>query len=69
MKKLLKIEGMSCGHCVMHVQSALENLQGVSSAKVDLLERQALVEGETLDDQALRAAVSDAGYRVVQIIP
>jgi copper chaperone CopZ len=69
MKKLLKIEGMSCGHCVMHVQSALESLPGVTSAKVDLLERQALVEGETLDDQALRAAVSDAGYRVVQIIP
>ncbi len=69
MRKLLKIEGMSCGHCVMHVQSALESLPGVTSAKVDLLERQALVEGDTLDDQALRAAVSDAGYRVVQIIP
>jgi copper chaperone CopZ len=69
MKKLLKIEGMSCGHCVMHVQSALEDIPGVKSAKVDLLERQALVEGDTLDDQALRAAVADAGYRVAQIIP
>lgn len=69
MRKLLKIEGMSCGHCVMHVQSALEDVPGVKSAKVDLLERQALVDGEALDDQALRAAVSDAGYRVVQIIP
>ncbi|HBK58402.1 MAG: heavy-metal-associated domain-containing protein [Rectinema sp.] len=69
MRKLLKIEGMSCGHCVMHVQSALESIPGVKSAKVDLLERQALVEGDALDDQALRAAVADAGYRVVQIIP
>jgi copper chaperone CopZ len=69
MKKLLKIEGMSCGHCVMHVQSALEDIPGVKSAKVDLLERQALVEGDALDDQALRAAVADAGYRVLQIIP
>ncbi len=69
MRKLLKIEGMSCGHCVMHVQSALEDVPGVKSAKVDLLERQALVDGEVLDDQALRAAVSNAGYRVVQIIP
>ncbi len=69
MRKLIKIEGMSCGHCVMHVQSALEDVPGVKSAKVDLLERQALVDGEALDDQALRAAVSDAGYRVVQIIP
>ncbi|OQB96114.1 MAG: Copper chaperone CopZ [Spirochaetes bacterium ADurb.Bin110] len=69
MKKLLKIEGMTCGHCVMHVQSALEGVPGVKSAKVDLLERQAIVEGEQLDDQALRAAVSEAGYRVVEIIP
>jgi copper chaperone CopZ len=53
----------------MHVQSALESIPGVKSAKVDLLERQALVEGDALDDQALRAAVADAGYRVVQIIP
>lgn len=69
MRKLLKIEGMSCGHCVMHVQSALEDVPGVKSAKVDLLERSAMVEGENLNDQALRAAVADAGYKVVSIIP
>jgi len=69
MKKLLKIEGMSCGHCVMHVQAALEEVPGVKSAKVDLLERQAIVEGDNLDDQALRAAIADAGYRVTAIIP
>jgi copper chaperone CopZ len=69
MRKLLKIEGMSCGHCVMHVQSALEDVPGVKSAKVDLMDRSAMVEGETLSDQALRAAVADAGYKVVSIMP
>jgi len=69
MRKLLKIEGMSCGHCVMHVQSALEGVSGVKSAKVDLLERSAMVEGENLNDQTLRAAVADAGYKVVSIMP
>ncbi|MDH7483269.1 MAG: heavy metal translocating P-type ATPase [Spirochaetales bacterium] len=69
MKKLLKIEGMSCGHCVMHVESALESVPGVKSAKVDLLKREAMVEGDNLDDQSLRAAVADAGYRVVSIMP
>ncbi len=69
MRKLLKIEGMSCGHCVMHVQSALEDVPGVKSAKVDLLERSAMVDGEELSDQALRAAVADAGYKVVSIMP
>ena len=69
MRKLLKIEGMSCGHCVMHVQSALEDIPGVKSAKVDLLERSAMVEGDNLSDQALRAAVADAGYKVLSIMP
>jgi copper chaperone CopZ len=69
MRKLLKIEGMSCGHCVMHVQSALEEIPGVKSAKVDLLERSAMVDGEALDDQKLRAAVAEAGYKVVSIMP
>jgi copper chaperone CopZ len=69
MRKLLKIDGMTCGHCVMHVRSALEDVQGVKSADVNLLERSAMVEGEVLSDQALRAAVADAGYRVVSIVP
>ncbi len=69
MRKLLKIEGMSCGHCVMHVQSALESVPGVKSAKVDLLDRSAMVDGDKLEDQALRAAVADAGYKVASIMP
>jgi copper chaperone len=69
MRKLLKIEGMSCGHCVMHVKSALEDIPGVKSANVDLLESSAMVDGESLNDQALRAAVADAGYKVVSIMP
>ncbi|HWR12947.1 MAG TPA: heavy-metal-associated domain-containing protein [Rectinemataceae bacterium] len=69
MRKLLKIDGMSCGHCVMHVQSALEGIPGVKSAKVDLLERSAMVEGDALSDQAMRAAVADAGYKVISIMP
>ena len=69
MRKLLKIEGMPCGHCVMHVRSALEEVPGVQSAKVDLLERTAMVDGDSLNDQALRAAVAEAGYKITEIIP
>lgn len=69
MRKLLTIDGMSCGHCVMHVRSALEDVAGVQSAEVDLLKKTAMVSGEALDDTALRAAVADAGYRVVSIVP
>ena len=31
MRRLLTIDGMSCGHCVMHVRSALEDVAGVQS--------------------------------------
>ena len=67
MKKLLTIEGMSCGHCVMHVRSALEDVGGVKSVEVDLLKKSAMVEGDALTDAALSAAVADAGYRVTAI--
>jgi len=32
MTKTLAITGMSCGHCVSHVKSALEDLEGVTLA-------------------------------------
>ncbi|MFA6507997.1 MAG: heavy-metal-associated domain-containing protein [Treponemataceae bacterium] len=67
MKKLLTIEGMSCGHCVMHVRSALEEVVGVKSVEVDLLKKNAMVDGDSLTDATLSAAVADAGYRVTAI--
>ncbi len=67
MKKLVKIEGMSCGHCVMHVTDALEKVPGVSRAKVDLKGNQAVVEGESLDAAALKNAVAEAGYEALAV--
>lgn len=67
MKKLISIEGMSCGHCVSHVTSALSALDGVTSVTVDLAGKSAVVEGDALDDGQIRAAVADAGYEVVAI--
>jgi len=66
-KKLLSIEGMSCGHCVAHVTSALQGVQGVTSVHVDLATKSAAVEGDVLDDAELKAAVDDVGYTVVAI--
>lgn len=62
MKTELKIEGMSCGHCVRGVTEALEGVHGVRSAQVSLETRRATVEHET-DVAALAAAVEEEGYR------
>ena len=43
MKETLKIEGMTCDHCVMHVTNALEAIDGVEKAKVSLKKNEALV--------------------------
>jgi copper chaperone len=67
MKKLLSIEGMSCAHCVAHVEAALSGIQGVSSVQVDLAAKSAVVMGDSMDDERLKAAVADAGYEVTAI--
>ncbi len=64
MTKKLEISGMSCDHCVSHVKSALESIEGVSQADVSLENHEAEV---TLSDQVidtdLIAAVEAAGYQ------
>lgn len=64
MKKIV-IEGMMCQHCVAHVRDALNKLPGVT-AEVDLDSKTATVTGEA-SDEALTAAVTEAGYQVVSI--
>ena len=36
MKEVLKVEGMSCGHCVNSIEKSVGSLSGVSAVKVDL---------------------------------
>ncbi|MFZ5351639.1 MAG: heavy-metal-associated domain-containing protein [Bacillota bacterium] len=68
MKKQIFIEGMSCGHCVKHVEEALKELAGVEEVKVNLEGKYAIVDlGTNVDDVILQAAVEDAGYDVAAI--
>ena len=65
MEKKVMIEGMMCQHCVAHVTKALNALPGVT-AVVDLDSKSAVVTGNVSDD-AIRAAVEEAGYEVTSI--
>ncbi|MHB8846010.1 MAG: heavy-metal-associated domain-containing protein [Nitrospirota bacterium] len=63
----LKVQGMTCNHCVMRVAKALKAVPGVQDAKVDLNKAEAVVtydEGKVSADQ-FPSVVSDAGYKVV----
>lgn len=58
----LKIEGMTCGHCVQHVKTALLGVPGVQGAEVDLKGGSAQVTGQA-DPSALIAAVEEEGFQ------
>ena len=68
MEKTLKIEGMMCEHCEMHVKKALEALDGVTTAEVSHKTSAAVVTTEKeISNDILKQAVSDQGYQVTDI--
>lgn len=66
--QVLKIEGMSCGHCKQAVEGALKGLAGVSAVTVDLDRGEATVEYDPAQasTEAMKGAVEQAGYKVVE---
>jgi copper chaperone len=63
----LKIDGMTCGHCVMHVQNALASVPGVEGkVEVTLKPGEAVVHGSPSLD-ALVAAVAEEGYTATPV--
>lgn len=62
----LKITGMTCGHCRMHVEKALTAVPGATRVEVDLAAGVARVEGAAPVD-ALKAAVEAEGYGVAEV--
>ena len=65
MEKKVIIEGMMCMHCRAHAEKALNALEGVT-ATVDLESKTATVIGE-VSDEAIIAAIDEAGYKVISI--
>ena len=60
----LEVSGMSCGHCVATVRSALAGVAGVREVDVSLPARRATVRAdEGVDEAALVRAVDRTGYR------
>ena len=63
MENKLAVEGMMCKHCVKHVKDALEAIDGVTEAGVNLDEGTATVAlAADVSDDAVVAAVVAAGY-------
>jgi len=65
MAKTIHIEGMSCGHCAAHVERALRGI-GID-ATVDLAKKIATVKSGDASEEAIRAAIDEAGYEVKKV--
>jgi copper chaperone CopZ len=61
----VRIEGMSCGHCVARVRKALESVPGVRVDQVAIGSAQVGVDPAVTDRRAVAGAISAAGFRVV----
>lgn len=58
------VTGMTCGHCRQAVEQEVGQVAGVSALDVDLETGAVTVEGNDVDDRAVRAAIREAGYEV-----
>ncbi len=62
------VDGMTCGHCVQHVSTELEAIPGVTGVEIDLAvggsSRVTVTSDAPLSDEAVAAAVDEAGYAV-----
>lgn len=58
------VVGMTCAHCVMSVREEVSEAPGVIAVDLDLASGRMNVAGEGLSDEAIRAAVEEAGYEV-----
>jgi copper chaperone len=56
------VPGISCGHCRAAITAEVTAVAGVETVDVDLETRRVTVNGDNLDDAALRSAIDEAGY-------
>lgn len=68
----LSVKGLTCGHCVASVTEELAEVAGVLNTEVILnaggVSQVTVVTDTGVDDDALRDAIADAGFELVDIV-
>ncbi len=66
--KTVKIEGMSCMHCVKKVEEALKRIKGVKEVTVNLDAKRALIIAkQEIEETQIKNIIEEIGYEVVEI--
>lgn len=67
-EKFFTVSDMTCGHCAASVTEELVAVPGVTEVDVDVRSGLVTVRGDSVDDTAVRAAITGAGYEVAEIV-
>lgn len=67
MQKIIKIEGMTCQHCVQTVSEAVGEMAGVEKVEVSLEQKEVMVDFDDSQTQTeqISARIKEAGFEVV----
>ena len=60
----IKVEGMSCQHCVMRVKKAIDALKGIQSSDVQIGTVKVKFDDKAVAKADIERAVTNAGYKV-----
>jgi copper chaperone len=63
----LTIEGMSCGHCVMHVKKELSKLSGLTIENVEIGKARVQYDEAKVTSDQISKAIEEAGYKLLSI--
>lgn len=66
MEKIFKIDGMSCGHCVMAVEKEMNKLE-IKKKKVEIGTAKVSFDAEKVSEENIKDAIEAAGYKVIEI--
>jgi len=63
----INISGMSCNHCSQRIEKALQQANGVNTARVELSEEKAYIDYDpsVINAETLLQVIKDSGYEGV----
>jgi copper chaperone len=66
---IYSVPGITCEHCRTAIASEVGAVSGVESVDVDLERKLVTIAGSDVSDDAVRAAIDDAGYDAGEATP
>ncbi|WP_346356125.1 copper ion binding protein [Azotosporobacter soli] len=66
-RRVIQVEGMSCGHCKAAIEKAVRSMPGVVMVEVELARKEVVVEfdAEQVTLEAVKEMIDDTGFTVV----